>query len=541
MSKPLVTPGAKKIQNKNSKPKDTEEKNDEKVVSYKFYYGQLHGHTAYSLQTNNEKIDKNKYQKIIGEYLNKVASKDRRELLKKVFNVLTGYIYEKTEDQVPEKERIPEKDRLYPHAYGFPDNAYNEAMKAGLDFFAITDHSSFNIKANIIFGAKTVKYPNTEKVFDFWEDTKKIANDFNQNNYDAKTKSYSFIALAAYELTFAENTIGHINVFGTEICKSRTNYEKDQNRKPVDIHDQFKNHCEWLLKPEVTKAFIQLNHPVDQFGDFFELGYGAKIQKKLLTTKKNPKNSKSEEFVKLEVASLPDKKIEKIKATAKAAKIANDGNKIPLIELIHVDSEPNEYNILWDVYNKALENGWKVAPSFNPDNHHAGWGSANELRTVVLLPDKPAKLHEAFNQDNLFKAIRRRRVYATDCAGLQIDFRLKEAKDKSSKNLAVMGEITKTTAKNLNLYINVTINNKIQKEKDLWGEVVDAVSPTKITHYEIVGCKGEGLTSGSYAGGERMIELSRTKDCDYFYLKVKLSNNKFGVTAPIWINGNKEV
>ena len=102
-----------------------------------------------------------------------------------------------------------------------------------------------------------------------------------------------------------------------------------------------------------------------------------------------------------------------------------------------------------------MQNGWKVAPAFSPDNHHGGWGSANELRTVVLLPEKPEQVREVFNETNLLAAIRKRHVYATDSKSLVIDFRVKESKEAKSTTLAIMGDEINLTGKKIYLYIDL--------------------------------------------------------------------------------------
>lgn len=60
--------------------------------------------------------------------------------------------------------------------------------------------------------------------------------------------------------------------------------------------------------------------------------------------------------------------------------------------------------------------GWKIAPTINSDSHGAGWGVDTPARTGIVAP--------ALTQDELFAAMRARRVFATEDSNLALTLRL---------------------------------------------------------------------------------------------------------------------
>jgi len=74
----------------------------------------------------------------------------------------------------------------------------------------------------------------------------------------------------------------------------------------------------------------------------------------------------------------------------------------------HVDEHPTRLAAwLW-----AVQNGWKLAPTANQDNHRPNWGNATDSRTVAVAPElTPEDLAAAFQQ---------RRFYATEDSTLRL-------------------------------------------------------------------------------------------------------------------------
>jgi len=42
---------------------------------------------------------------------------------------------------------------------------------------------------------------------------------------------------------------------------------------------------------------------------------------------------------------------------------------------------------VWELFFAALDAGWHLSPTYNQDNHGADWGSKNDRRSALLLPE----------------------------------------------------------------------------------------------------------------------------------------------------------
>ncbi len=73
----------------------------------------------------------------------------------------------------------------------------------------------------------------------------------------------------------------------------------------------------------------------------------------------------------------------------------------------------------WSWYLYALDQGWKVAPVFEQDNHSLG----------LPTPGRTAVHADALSREALLAALRARRVYSTDDPDLRVDFSAKLAGD----------------------------------------------------------------------------------------------------------------
>jgi hypothetical protein len=221
-----------------------------------------------------------------------------------------------------------------------------------------------------------------------------------------------------------------------------------------------------------------------------------------------------------------------------------------------------------DRYDMALRNGWKVAPTFNQDNHNGRWGDRNNFRSVVVLPQVVGKEnalkkikkmlekserfnrfeikhvmngaskemnrnHAVFNKDNLLKAMSKRNVYAADLKDMKLDFRLIQIlKDKVKNNLnisdkavpfenvGIMGDFIRTKSDKLLIYIKSTNGLK----------------------YSIIGDNGKEIKpeKSNYFSDKYKAYVVRIKN-EYKYIYLKAAKGKhIGVTAPIWINPTSE-
>jgi hypothetical protein len=70
------------------------------------------------------------------------------------------------------------------------------------------------------------------------------------------------------------------------------------------------------------------------------------------------------------------------------------------MELFEFNSDP-----AWELLFEALDAGWRIAPTWNQDNHSANWGTANDHRSGFWLA--------TLTRDGLAEAFRARRTFAT--------------------------------------------------------------------------------------------------------------------------------
>ncbi|MGL6104752.1 CehA/McbA family metallohydrolase [Romboutsia sp.] len=158
----------------------------------------------------------------------------------------------------------------------------------------------------------------------------------------------------------------------------------------------------------------------------------------------------------------------------------------------------------YDMYQLALDKGWHVAPTCNQDNHRVNFGIANEFRTVILSTN--------LTRDAIYDALKNMRVYATEDKNIKIDYTV---------NDLPMGSIIDETSK---LNFSVTI--------------VDNDDNDKIEEVQVISNNNKIIYKKKFNSNLAKLEftLKPTKNT-FYYVKIIQNNNKYSVTAPIWING----
>lgn len=157
-------------------------------------------------------------------------------------------------------------------------------------------------------------------------------------------------------------------------------------------------------------------------------------------------------------------------------------------------------------YDRALDEGWHVAPTNNQNNHNGQWGDASDARTVVLA--------KSLTEEALYAAMKDRRVYATQDSDLAIYYEL---------NGTVMGSI-------------------IPKSKD--AEITVFLSdPTDeaIGSVEVVTDGGAVLVSEYVETPSQVLELSASSGHSYYYLRITQPDGDVAVTAPVWMDGYDDI
>ncbi|MCL2045670.1 MAG: CehA/McbA family metallohydrolase [Oscillospiraceae bacterium] len=207
--------------------------------------------------------------------------------------------------------------------------AYNYAKNvAGLDFFAITDHSnSFD---------ETGASSDNPASIDL--DTYNIASLKWQAGLDAAqaARTTDFISVYGYEMTWSGGP-GHMNTFNTDGFVSRNN--ATLNGKAND--SGLRAYYEILTRhPDSISMF---NHPGTTFGNFSNFAYYDPVI---------------------------DQRISLIEVGNGEGTIGSGG-----------------YFRSYEQYTLALDKGWHLAPTNNQDNHLGKWGDSNTARTAIWTND----------------------------------------------------------------------------------------------------------------------------------------------------------
>lgn len=177
-----------------------------------------------------------------------------------------------------------------------------------------------------------------------------------------------------------------------------------------------------------------------------------------------------------------------------------------LVSLIEVGSGEgaigsDKYYRSYGDYARALDNGWHLAPTNNQDNRSASFGDANTARTVVLA--------KKLTRDDLYDAMRNRRVYATEDKDLEIRYTL---------DGRIMGSIVNTTSDQVRIRV---------KLKESGNETIGKVS--------VISSGGEVVTSQTLAVQSYTLDLTLPADRPYYYIRVDQFDKDIAVTAPVWI------
>ena len=157
-------------------------------------------------------------------------------------------------------------------------------------------------------------------------------------------------------------------------------------------------------------------------------------------------------------------------------------------------------------YDRALDEGWHVAPTNNQNNHNGQWGDASEARTVVLA--------KSLTEEALYAAMKDRRVYATQDSDLAIFYEL---------NGTVMGSIL---PKSEEAEITVFLSDPTDEA---------------IGNVEVVTDGGAVLVSEYVETPSQVLELPASGGRSYYYLRITQPDGDVAVTAPVWMDGYDDI
>ena len=264
----------------------------------------------------------------------------------------------------------------------------------------------------------------------------------------ASVTGEDFVGLFGFEMTWPEDKqLGHISTFNTPGWQTRD--QADFENVPTALENYYK------ALTSVPGSVSQFNHPDDIHGDFERFDYYS------------PKYD-------------------------------------AVVSLLEVAGEDGVVDCGY--YDRALDEGWHVAPTNNQNNHNGQWGDASEARTVVLA--------KSLTEEALYAAMKDRRVYATQDSDLTVYYEL---------NGTVMGSIL---PKSEEAEITVFLSDPTDEA---------------IGNVEVVTDGGAVLVSEYVETPSQVLELPASGGRSYYYLRITQPDGDVAVTAPVWMDGYDDI
>ena len=330
--------------------------------------------------------------------------------------------------------------------------AYIKALpdSANVDFVAFTDHSNYFDKSGAANpeGALYDMSLASAASQNLWNEYKSAVAAFNKEN------AGSMVAIAGFEMTWSGGP-GHINTFNTPGIVSRNNTTLNNKTKDAGLQAYYK----LLSQTEGVNSISQFNHPGTTFGNFIDFGYWD---------------------------AVVDTRMYMVEVGNGEGQIGAGG-----------------YYPSYEQYIMALDKGWHVAPTNNQDNHKGKWGNANDARDVILTDD--------FTEDDIYAALRARRMYATEDKNLDLDYTV---------NGNMMGSIIDVPEK-----LNFEISFNDPDRTDSIAKVELVVNSGKVAY--------TWDSAADLAKGSVSVELA--PEYTYYFVRVTEGDGDLAVTAPVWV------
>ena len=259
-----------------------------------------------------------------------------------------------------------------------------------------------------------------------------------------------FVGLYGFEMTWS-NGLGHINTYNTAGFQSRTQTEFASYATALSNYYS-------ALKSDAN-SLSQFNHPGTTFGTFEDYAYYDEVIDELITI--------------IEVGNGE-------------GTIGSSG-----------------YFPSYEEYTRALDLGWHVAPTNNQDNHKGHWGDSNTARSVIMA--------DSLTRNNIYDAMRNRRVYATE----DNDFSIYYTLDNYEMGTILTSEDVEDTVHLKAVLSDPTDTGSVKVDVLVNGGIVAA--------------------SKSVPVRESTVEFDLSASYSYYYLRLTQADGNIAVTAPVWI------
>lgn len=163
------------------------------------------------------------------------------------------------------------------------------------------------------------------------------------------------------------------------------------------------------------------------------------------------------------------------------------------------DIEMTEENVLpW--YIMALDAGWHLAPVGNQDNHREDWGTENGIRTGVIATH--------LTPGHIYDAMKNLRVYFTGAPGIRVIYRL---------NGKIQGSVIDSGSG-----LHMTVNASVE-------------TPHHFTRIDVYGEHGRIVWQDQLNSDSLDYKADLPEGERYYFVKLVREDNKYAVTAPVWI------
>ncbi len=153
-------------------------------------------------------------------------------------------------------------------------------------------------------------------------------------------------------------------------------------------------------------------------------------------------------------------------------------------------------------YIEALDKGWHLSPTYNQDNHDMDWGTKNDYRTAVWLPE--------LTRDNLIDGLKKGRTYAVYNKNTIIKWLCdgKYAGETIFNKVNVSCELLISDSDDLDLFSSVDIITN-------GGVIRDSMTDIKMDEI-------------------KRFDLTFSELNTWYYLRIKKDDNVVAITAPFY-------
>ncbi|MEO8086881.1 MAG: CehA/McbA family metallohydrolase, partial [Bacteroidota bacterium] len=382
---------------------------------------------------------------------------------------------------------------LFSDGSGTPEEAYQKAKDAGLNFFAITEHNHAAAESGAAERRDGILIANNHDLYN-GNNTITITPNINGSPQTMHVKSLKKAAadattstfLAMYGQEFSSISSGnHVNVFNAPEVLTIPN-------------GNFKELYDWVQSTNDNNIIIQMNHP-DVHGDMFNQGannndYG--IDEPLMGNGFTEFVSKADRYIQLiEILSGP----------------AMNDFASPNFHYAH--THENDYFFY-------LKQGFHLAPSAGQDNHYKTWGVSSSARIGVYAT--------GLTNEAICEAFRTYRTFATEDKNLSIVF---------SINGSVMGSnISAASDQPLNMEIKVTDSDDPSPVYtiEVYGGAIEPKSYAQAQKLNADDGKMDAVTLNG--NGTASFNSISSGDPQFFYVLVIEGDGDRAWSAPVWVN-----